>query len=86
MSNATMGFVRLFRDLIVEFALSFLMLVEFHISGPKTTKVIGGIVFDGQFIQEAICQFGGIWCFGDTSVWDLDVTTYSFQLVHMKLR
>lgn len=60
-------------DLRREFGAFLVILMETHTSSASAQRILGRIGFDSQYIEEAGGQSGGIWCFWDSSIWNVHV-------------
>lgn len=71
------------KDLRREFDFSLLLLMETHVSGTRAAKIIKSLGFDGNLIQEADGQAGGIWCLWDQNFWLVDLIPSPYQFLHV---
>ncbi|RYR28245.1 hypothetical protein Ahy_B01g052364 [Arachis hypogaea] len=56
-------------DIKREFGISFLILLETHVSGDHDVKIRDMLDFDNCLVEEARGHSGGIWCLWDSSLW-----------------
>ncbi|XP_020203003.1 uncharacterized protein LOC109788639 [Cajanus cajan] len=79
------GFSSLMNDLIKEYNIGMLCLMETHISGEKALRVINRISLDKSFLVHANGQAGGLWCLWDSRQWHLDILENNSQFIHLKI-
>ncbi|XP_020211577.1 uncharacterized protein LOC109796303 [Cajanus cajan] len=80
------GFSSLMNDVIKEYDVGVLCLLETHINGRRAKQVASRIKLDGVHIVDAHGQAGGIWYLWDSKKWDLAIVTQSSQFIHIKVR
>lgn len=56
------GFVSLVYDLIKEFDIGALRLLETHMNGDRVKYIISRVPFDKSFIVDAQGHASGLWC------------------------
>lgn len=62
------SFPGLIRDMKLKFSAQFVVLLETHVSGSRSRKIIKRMGFNGACLSEAEGHSGGIWCLWDTGV------------------
>lgn len=80
------GFAGLVNDIIREYDVGFLCLMETHISGARVRSIVNRMSLDGCFMVEAQGFAGGIWCLWNSSLWKVRVLESSNQYVHLLLQ
>nr|KYP59202.1 Putative ribonuclease H protein At1g65750 family [Cajanus cajan] len=73
-------------DVIKEYDVGVLCLLETHINGRRAKQVASRIKLDGVHIVDTHGKAGDIWCLWDSKKWDLDIVTQSSQFIHIKVR
>lgn len=84
--TARKGFVVMMKDIIKEYDISFVCLLETHCAGDKAERILRCLGLGNQYIQDARGHFGGIWCTWDPSKWMVTILRSSDQCVHMQVQ
>ncbi|KAJ1412972.1 Endonuclease/exonuclease/phosphatase superfamily [Sesbania bispinosa] len=79
------GFAGILKDLVSDFNVGFLALLETHVHGSHAQVLARKIGLSGLAISEASKFAGGIWCFWDPSLWKVHVSRIEPQVVHLKV-
>nr|KYP30980.1 Retrovirus-related Pol polyprotein LINE-1 [Cajanus cajan] len=80
------GFATLVNDLVKEYNVGIICLLETHISGSQAQRVIKRIKLDKCFMVEARGQAGGLWVLWDSTNWTMDVLRHSNQMIHFAIK
>ncbi|XP_020236673.1 uncharacterized protein LOC109816188 [Cajanus cajan] len=78
-------FPSLMNDVIREYNVGLLCLMETHISGDCAWKVARKISLDKCFMVQAQGQAGGIWFMWDSNRWFVDILEHTAHLIHIKI-
>lgn len=71
------------KDLIREFELSFICLLETHVAGDRALRLIQRFGLGVHFLENARGHSGGIWGSWDPTKWTVIVIRSTPQCVHM---
>lgn len=74
------------KDIIKEFDLSFVCLLETHVVGDKAIQIVNRMGLGAHFLEQARGHSGGIWCSWDRSKWTVTVLSSVTQYIHMHVQ
>lgn len=80
------GFVGLIMDLMKEYDVSLIILLETHAPGNRAESIARRVGLDGLIVQEARGHAGGIWVLWQSSVWSVVEVRSTSQVVHLRVR